>query len=224
MIDRDDTLIRDVPEIGSPDQIELLPSAAEGIEVLGRAGLWLALVTNQGVIARGVTARADVDRVNQRLSEVLAEATGFGFDSVHICPHHPTVGVPCDCRKPGTGMLTAAIDAATAASIADPAAGATDPDTDSASGKGSFDTGPNSASSLPAWMIGNSATDMLAALRLGVGAVLVLSPDRRDQTTATDILASVERGRQPGDLPTASIVVVESFVEAARLVAAEVAA
>lgn len=203
MIDRDDTLIRDVPDLADPSQIEMLSTVVDGIEVLGRAGLWLALVTNQGAIARGVTDRAAVDRVNQRLSDDLRVESGFGLDSVHICPHHPTVGGPCDCRKPGTGMLVDAIAAATEAAA---------------------QAVPPGAAGLPAWMIGNSATDMLAGLRLGVGAILVTAPERRDSSSATDILTAVDLGRTAGDLPTESIVVVDTFVDAARLVAAEVAA
>jgi histidinol-phosphate phosphatase family protein len=47
------------------------------------------------------------------IDDRLAEG-GAHVDAVYHCPHHPTAGVgeyrvSCDCRKPGPGMLLAAI-------------------------------------------------------------------------------------------------------------------
>ena len=117
-LDRDDTLIRragglPTGDLGEPDQVELLPGAAVGVALLKRAGLPLALVTNQGGVARGRYTLATVDAVNDRMQRLLADAAGLAlpvFDAVRFCPYHPQGTVPefareHPWRKPQPGML-----------------------------------------------------------------------------------------------------------------------
>ena len=46
-LDRDDTLIENVPYLGDPTQVQLLPGAKEAIAQLHQAGLLLIVVSNQ---------------------------------------------------------------------------------------------------------------------------------------------------------------------------------
>jgi D-glycero-D-manno-heptose 1,7-bisphosphate phosphatase len=58
-------------------------------------------VTNQSGIGRGALSRDQVDRVNDRVEELLGP-----FDTWQLCPHAPADG--CDCRKPAPGLVLAA--------------------------------------------------------------------------------------------------------------------
>ncbi|MDX6706139.1 MAG: hypothetical protein QOI48_1985 [Solirubrobacteraceae bacterium] len=98
LVDRDGTLLRDVPYNGDPDRVEPLPGVLAGLERLRGAGVPVALVSNQSGIARGLLASADVDAVNRRVQELLGP-----FDAVLVCPHGPGEG--CRCRKPAPGLL-----------------------------------------------------------------------------------------------------------------------
>ena len=101
MLDRDGTINVERDHITSPDQVELLPHAAEGIRLLAALTLRVVVVSNQSVIGRG-WIRADVlDRIHARLTELLLDE-GAKVEAFFVCPHRPDEG--CACRKPNTGL------------------------------------------------------------------------------------------------------------------------
>lgn len=102
-LDRDGTLIEERSYLGDPDGVTLLPGVVEGLQALQDRGYRLIVVTNQSGIARGLIRAADYDRVRQRLDELLARS-GIALDGVYVCPHHPAITGPCDCRKPGLAL------------------------------------------------------------------------------------------------------------------------
>ena len=78
----------------------------------------VVVVTNQSVVARGLTDLKGVEAIHARMERLLAEEGAF-VDQISFCPHHPDKGYPeevpafkidCHCRKPKPGML---LDAAT---------------------------------------------------------------------------------------------------------------
>lgn len=97
LLDRDGTVIVEKNYLSNPDDVELLPGAAEGLRRLGEEGYGLILVTNQSGIGRGMLTENDVKQVNKRLQQLL-EASGVALDAVYMCPHAPQDN--CDCRKP----------------------------------------------------------------------------------------------------------------------------
>jgi D-glycero-D-manno-heptose 1,7-bisphosphate phosphatase len=106
-LDRDGTLNVKAPEgeyIERPEELELLPGAAEAVAILNRAGIWTGVVTNQRGVALGRMSAADVDRVHVRLRELLAHG-GAHLDAIYTCPHG---NGECTCRKPQPGLLLAA--------------------------------------------------------------------------------------------------------------------
>lgn len=99
-LDRDGTLIEDRHYLRDPDQVRLLPGAADAVRRLNAAAIPAVVVTNQSGIARGLLTEADYAATARRLDELLA-ATGARLDGHYHCPHLPDVTGPCDCRKPG---------------------------------------------------------------------------------------------------------------------------
>lgn len=108
-LDRDGTVNEEVDFLTSPDELHLIPRAAEAIRAANRLGLRVIILTNQSGIARGMLSEENLNRIHASLTEQLLahEAT---VDRIYYCPHHPTVGNgayrrDCDCRKPKTGMM-----------------------------------------------------------------------------------------------------------------------
>jgi D-glycero-D-manno-heptose 1,7-bisphosphate phosphatase len=112
-LDRDGTIIREANYLADPERVELLPGAAEGIRRLAAAGFRIVVVSNQSGVARGYFTEVEVLKVNLRLRELLA-GEAAKLDGIYWCPHLPDGSQPeyakdCDCRKPGTGLLTKAV-------------------------------------------------------------------------------------------------------------------
>jgi len=107
LLDRDGTLIRDVPYLNDPEQVELLPEVGQGLQELQAAGFALVIVTNQQGIGLGYTTRQEMIAINQRLFRALAPFRVL-ISRVYYCPH--TAAERCDCRKPGTAMLRRAME------------------------------------------------------------------------------------------------------------------
>jgi len=106
LLDRDGTLIRNVPFLHDPAKVEVLPGVIDGLLKLQAAGLRLAIVTNQQGIGLGYYSVQDFIAVNQRLLRELG-ARGVRISKIYFCPH--SLGEQCSCRKPATGMLTRAM-------------------------------------------------------------------------------------------------------------------
>jgi len=64
----------------------------------------LFIVTNQSGIGRGYYTADDFEELTLWMLDVL-EKEGIHIESVHHCPH--ALVVPCQCRKPATGMIDA---------------------------------------------------------------------------------------------------------------------
>lgn len=101
-LDRDGTVNEEVAYLRNPDQLVLLPGAAEAIETLRQAGLPVVIITNQSGVARGLISAENLPRIRMRLYELLAGA-GTAVDGYYVCPHHPEQH--CACRKPAPGLV-----------------------------------------------------------------------------------------------------------------------
>ncbi|MDP6110930.1 MAG: HAD family hydrolase [Planctomycetota bacterium] len=108
-LDRDGTINVDVPYVGDPDEIKLLPNAVAGLCRLRDMGFALVIVTNQSGIGRGYFTEEDFHQVQSRLFE-LFEPSGISFLDAFFCPFHPEAKLPeyrrvSEDRKPSPGML-----------------------------------------------------------------------------------------------------------------------
>jgi histidinol-phosphate phosphatase family protein len=103
LLDRDGTLVVDVPYNGDPEQVRPMPGARAALDRLRAEGVALAVVSNQSGIGRGLLTETEVAAVNLRVEELLGPLGPW-----LVCPHAPDAG--CDCRKPAPGLVLAAAE------------------------------------------------------------------------------------------------------------------
>lgn len=168
-LDKDGTLIHDVPFNVDPDKMVLTPRACEGLMLLQQEGYSLHVITNQPGVAQGLFNAAALDAVEDRLRELL-RAGGVHLDGFFYCPHSPQGIIPaltkeCGCRKPLPGLLNQAAH------------------------ERSIDLSRS-------WMIGDILNDVEAGCRAGCRTVLInngnetewtLSPHRMPDLIACDL-------------------------------------
>jgi D-sedoheptulose 7-phosphate isomerase/D-glycero-D-manno-heptose 1,7-bisphosphate phosphatase len=115
LLDRDGTIIVDHGYVGTVDRVEFIPGAIDAIAALNRAGIPVAVVTNQAGVARGRYGIEDVEQVHKHLIAELARRHAH-VDLWLFCPYHPEGSVPAFARastdrKPAPGMALAAAEA-----------------------------------------------------------------------------------------------------------------
>jgi D-glycero-D-manno-heptose 1,7-bisphosphate phosphatase len=107
-LDRDGVINQRPPEgeyITRWEDFHILPGVAAGIALLNHAGFSVIVVTNQRCVAKGLMTEADLQKMHERMADVLARA-GAKVDATFYCPHE--IEPHCDCRKPAPGMLLSA--------------------------------------------------------------------------------------------------------------------
>ena len=168
-LDKDGTLVEDVPYNVDPDRIRLTPRAEAGLGMLHRGGFRLEVITNQSGVARGMFSEEALGAVERELRRLLIRE-GVPLAGFYYCPHHPEssdrrFAVACSCRKPQPGLLRQA----------------------------AADLGIDLAAS---WMIGDILDDMEAGRAAGCGTILLdngnetewhLSPQRMPDMLAVDL-------------------------------------
>ncbi len=142
-LDRDGTLIEDVPYLDDPSGIRFLPGAAEALVRLRRAGFARVLVTNQSGIGRGFFTEERLRAIHAELEGRLA-GVGASLDGIYYCPSAPPGGAEGDCpdRKPAPGMLL----------------------------RGAVELGIDLDAS---WMVGDKMSDVMAGLNAGCRSILL---------------------------------------------------
>jgi D-glycero-D-manno-heptose 1,7-bisphosphate phosphatase len=110
--DRDGTLIHDPGYLNHPDQVQVVDGAAEALKEFQVLGYKTVVASNQSGVARGIVTVEMLERIHDRLRELLA-VKGATLDAIYYCPYHPDGVVPEYCKesdwqKPKPGMLLAA--------------------------------------------------------------------------------------------------------------------
>lgn len=151
-LDKDGTLVEDVPYNVDPAGIRIYPEVVAALTALSAQGYKLLVVSNQPGIAHGYFDRQAVENAGAHLLRMLQDR-GAHVDAFYYCPHHPQGVVEqyatrCDCRKPQPGLLLRAAR--------------------------EHDVDPGAS-----WMIGDILNDVEAGKRAGCRAVLV---DRGNET------------------------------------------
>ena len=116
-LDRDGTINKYVGFLTDINEFELLDGVTEAIKMINESG-YLAIVTNQPVIARGEVSVEELQEIHNKMETLLGQAGAY-IDDIFYCPHHPHKGyegerpeykIECECRKPKPGMLFAAAE------------------------------------------------------------------------------------------------------------------
>lgn len=114
-IDKDGTLIPDIPYNVDPDLITLQDNTVNGLTLFQKEGYLLIVITNQSGVAHGFFSEQQLTWVNKKIND-LFEANNLHLDGFYYCPHHPAAKVEkyrleCDCRKPLPGLILQAAKA-----------------------------------------------------------------------------------------------------------------
>jgi D-glycero-D-manno-heptose 1,7-bisphosphate phosphatase len=113
-LDRDGVVAREVGFLARPDDVELLPGAAEVIAAFNASDISVVLVTNQSGVARGYLTWSEFEEVEREIERQL-EVTGARVDGVFACGYHASGRGELAIedhpwRKPNPGMLLAAAE------------------------------------------------------------------------------------------------------------------
>lgn len=171
-LDKDGTLVEDIPYNVNPSLLELTWQAGQALQILQQLGYALIVVTNQSGVARGLFTETALQPIHTRLCERLAQY-GVALSGFYYCPHSPDGTVAryataCTCRKPMPGMLLRA----------------------------AHEHGIDLSRS---WMIGDILNDVEAGHRAGCRSVLIdngnetewkMSPLRAPDLTAPNLYAA----------------------------------
>lgn len=109
LLDKDGTLLDDVPYNVDPALMRFAPGAPEALALLHARGFRLFVISNQSGVALGRFSYEALAPMQARLREMF-EACGVPLAGAYWCPHHPQGTVAqyaqrCTCRKPQPGMV-----------------------------------------------------------------------------------------------------------------------
>lgn len=167
-LDRDGTIIQDTDYVSDPDEVRLLPGAADAIRRFAEAGYLVVVISNQSGVARGLFDEATLSAVHQRVEDLLREQ-GATLDGAYYCPYldGPEATVEAyrrdsELRKPNAGMLMQASE---------------ELDVDLSR----------------SWMIGDAAKDVEAGRRAGCRTIrLAVETDEHAHHTARHLLSAAD--------------------------------
>jgi D-glycero-D-manno-heptose 1,7-bisphosphate phosphatase len=108
-IDKDGTLIPNIPFNSNPDLITLSEDCTSGLKALQNRGYELIMITNQSGIAHNYFSEREFLSVLDKIRDLLS-FKGINLKGAEYCPHYPLgqnsrYAVNCLCRKPLPGML-----------------------------------------------------------------------------------------------------------------------
>ncbi len=105
-LDRDNTLIEDAGYTKLNQEPVWLPGVIDGLKLIHSLNYGLVIFTNQAALSKGLFSLVELNNFHSRMNVSLMNQTGFGFNSIFVCPHLHDQG--CTCRKPRPGMFDTA--------------------------------------------------------------------------------------------------------------------
>jgi D-sedoheptulose 7-phosphate isomerase/D-glycero-D-manno-heptose 1,7-bisphosphate phosphatase len=88
LLDRDGTIIVDYHYVGHIERVQFIPGAIDAIRRFNEAGIPVAIVTNQGGVARGFYHEENVIEVHNYIQRELAQQNAW-IDLFLYSPYHP---------------------------------------------------------------------------------------------------------------------------------------
>lgn len=112
-LDRDNTIIQALSDPTDTRSVTLIKGAASAIASLRGLGYRIIVITNQGGVARGEITEEDVEKINQRIHELVKQNSNTRIDRFYYCPYDPQGTIERFAkdhpwRKPNPGMIVQA--------------------------------------------------------------------------------------------------------------------
>lgn len=102
-LDRDGTINKDLGTyVTRPEDFEPIPGSLEAVAKIRSLGHKVAIITNQGGIEKGIMTPADVEKVHQRMFELLGQA---GCPSINALYYSVSSRKDDMYAKPNNGMF-----------------------------------------------------------------------------------------------------------------------
>ncbi|MCF2505637.1 HAD family hydrolase [Dyadobacter sp. CY107] len=110
-LDKDGTLIKDVPYNANPEKVLFETGVFEGLASLQELGYKLVIISNQPGIALGMFSQQQLDELIAYFYRIF-EKNGLILSGFYYCPHLPGQAADqCKCRKPEPGLILQAAEA-----------------------------------------------------------------------------------------------------------------
>ncbi|MBX7204681.1 MAG: HAD-IIIA family hydrolase [Bacteroidia bacterium] len=107
-LDRDGIINTEIGNyVTSEPDFHINPSLVPFLKVMQAKGFQFVVISNQGGVAKNLYNHAFLDRIHQKLINLLSAAQ-IPLLEIYYCPHHPDFG-KCICRKPDSLMVEKAI-------------------------------------------------------------------------------------------------------------------
>lgn len=101
-IDKDGTLIKDIPFNVDPSLIEFEGGAFESMKALQQEGFHICIISNQPGVGMGYFGDSELCTVKEKIKTSFAE-NNVELNGFYYCPHTPSDH--CNCRKPKPGLI-----------------------------------------------------------------------------------------------------------------------
>jgi D,D-heptose 1,7-bisphosphate phosphatase len=111
-IDKDGTLIKNIPYNIEPLLISFEKNVINGLKFLHKYRFKKIIISNQPGVAYGYYKEDELEKVEMQIQKML-DAYKIEIDAFYYCPHHPEgrinkYAVECSCRKPLPGLINKA--------------------------------------------------------------------------------------------------------------------
>ena len=102
-LDRDGVINKDLGTyVTTPEDFEPIPGSLEALATVKRLGFQVAIITNQGGIEKGIMSQSDVDKVHQKMFQLLGEAGCKFIEALYYSESNRKDDM---YAKPNTGMF-----------------------------------------------------------------------------------------------------------------------
>lgn len=113
-LDKDGTLVEDIPYNVDPEKIRLYDGVPEALRTLREQGFRIVVITNQPGVAYGYFEEHKLHDLKNSFG-LLFNKHDVEIDGFYYCPHHAEGTVKqysfeCNCRKPMPGMILRAAE------------------------------------------------------------------------------------------------------------------
>lgn len=108
-LDRDGTIVKEYPDEGWINRIEpeFLDNSIEGLKKIQELGYKIIIITNQGLINKGLVKWEEYNLFTSNMLKTLKENEIEILD-IFCCPHRKREN--CLCMKPKPGMINQALE------------------------------------------------------------------------------------------------------------------